>query len=141
MNDDKLAQLSMHLREFDWLKCDVNPNVAFDSLNDKMLSLYNSICHSRQKKSNIFGQKRKPWLTHYILTSVKHKNKLYRQLLEKKTSECKTVYTKYTNILTATIRKSENLYYTQLFEKYSDNTRGTWRDINSILKTTRRIKI
>ena len=36
MNDDNLAELSMQL-VCDWLKCDnVNPNVAFDSLNDTL---------------------------------------------------------------------------------------------------------
>ena len=50
VNDDKLAELSTHLRECNWSKCDnVNP-VAFDSLNDKLLSLYNSTCPEKKKK-------------------------------------------------------------------------------------------
>ena len=49
VNDDKLAELSMQLRECDWSKCDnVNPNVAFDALNDKLLSLYNSTCPEKK---------------------------------------------------------------------------------------------
>ena len=104
-------------------------------------SLYNSMSRKDQNKTKKIWDERKPWLTHCIITSVKHKNKPYRTFLEKKASECKTAYTKYTNILTATIWKSEKLCYTQSFEKYSGNSRETWRHINSILQTTRGIKI
>ena len=55
MNDDKLAELCMQLRECDWSKCDnVNPNVAFDSLNDKLLSLYNSTCPEKTHTQNVW---------------------------------------------------------------------------------------
>ena len=54
MNDAKLAELFAHLRECDWSKCDnVNPNVAFDSINDKLLSLYN--VQKIPKKIKFFG--------------------------------------------------------------------------------------
>ena len=59
VNDDKLAELSMQLGECDWSKCDVNPNVAFDSLNDKLFSLYNSVCPEKTKKSKVLRDKRK----------------------------------------------------------------------------------
>ena len=58
----------------------------------------------------------------------------------KKSPETKSEYTKYKNILKSTIRKSERLYYAQQFELSINNTRATWRLINSILQTARGIK-
>ena len=54
--------------------------------------------------------------------------------------ETKSQYTKYKNILTSTIRKSERLYYAQQFALNVNNTRATWRLVNSILQTTPGIK-
>ena len=59
----------------------------------------------------IFGDKEKLWLSHCLLKLVKTQNKLYRKFLEKNSSKTKSEYTKYKNILTSTIRKSERLYY------------------------------
>ena len=141
IDNDKLKQLSTKLSDCDWSDCDNNdPDIAFESVNDKILELYNYYLPMKTIKVKIFGDKEKPWLSHCILKSVKTKNKLYRKFLEKKSPETKSEYIKFKNILTSTIRKSERLYYAQQFELKMNNTRATWNLINSIIQTTRGIK-
>ena len=55
VNNDKLAELSIQLRKCDWSECDnVNPIIAVDSLNDKLLSLYSSTCPEKTHKNQNF---------------------------------------------------------------------------------------
>ena len=141
IDNDKLIQLSTKLSECNWSDCgNKDPNIAFESVNTNISELYNNYLPMKTIKVKIFGDKEKSWLSHCMLKSVKIKNKLNRKFVKTKSPETKSEYTKYKNILTSTIRKSERLYYAQQFELNMNNTRATSSLINSILQTTRGIK-
>ena len=130
--------LSTKLSESDLSDCGNNePNIAFESVNTNISELYNNYLLMKTVKVKIFGDNEKPWLSHCILKSGKTQNKLYRKFLEKKRPETKSEYIKYRNILTSTKRNSERLYYAQQYQLNMNNTRATWKLIDSIFQTTR----
>jgi len=81
-------------------------NSAFDKFNTTFQTLYNESFPTTVKKLKLYYNKYKPWITQGILKSVRHKNKLYKSYLKKKTAESKLIYVKYKNKLTNLIRHS-----------------------------------
>ena len=82
---------------------------------DKIESLFNL---SFPLLSKQISSKRlnNPWLSPAILTSIKHKNHLFK--LSKSSLISRSYYNRYRNRLTALIRHSKRIYFKSTFDKY-----------------------
>ena len=76
----------------------------------------------------------KPWLTRSLLKSIKRKNILYKQSLQKPSTDRELKYKKYKNKLTQSLRLAKRLYYeTKLEESKKSNMKSTWRILNEVI--------
>ncbi len=73
---------------------------------------------------------KKPWITHGIKASCKHKSKLFKLMCQGKVS--KEQYNTYRNKLTSIIRLSKIKYYSSVFDNNPKNSKIAWKVINEI---------
>ena len=88
---------------------------------------------------NKYKHKNSLWITNGILRSSKYRDNLHKQIkLTNPTSvdySIKKINLKtYNCILKRSIRAAKLIYYEQLFNKYKNDTRKTWKTINEILQ-------
>ena len=74
----------------------------------------------------------KPWITRGILTSIKHKQKLYISHFIKGDTGRQNVYKKYANKLTKIKFISKQMYYQEELNKSKNNAFKTWSVIKSL---------
>ena len=86
------------------------------------------------------GLKNRPWITSGILTSMKKRDKLYKDLtLEKdpiRRTEISLSYKQHRNEIVNLIRISKNDYYKNYFEEHRTNMKKTWDGIRSVKYTS-----
>ena len=105
LNNRTLEQLCVNLETKSW-NCVYNadPDTAYDSLISELLE---SICSTIPVKTvRCRAEEQNPWLTKGILTSIKQKNKFYKQYIKNPSIINKIKYNTYRNKLTHLIRKS-----------------------------------
>ena len=82
----------------------------------------------------------KPWMTKGILTSLRNKNKLYKNIFKCNTERNKIIkenqYKNYRNILNRTMKTAKQLYWKNNFESNKNNMKATWKSINMIIAKT-----
>ena len=83
------------------------------------------------KKWRRFSQK--PWLTRGIITSIKHKQKLYCTYFLTGNAFEKQFFKKYANKLTRVKKLSKKMYYTEYIHKHNTNPKKVWQIINSLI--------
>src|SRR5688572_4677741 len=62
-----------------------------------------------------------PWMTRGLLTSTRKKEKLYIKYVKNPTAHNKAIFTNYRNKYKLVRQKTEQLYYTNEFIKYSND--------------------
>ena len=100
-----LAELAT--QSWDHILDETNVNIAYEVFIDGFTKLYNVHFPSYQISKSKKKKKRHPWITNGILTSIKHKNKLYRKFLRDRTDYNKHIFSQYRNKLTHIIRISK----------------------------------
>ena len=82
-------------------------------------------------------QNAKPWITNEILKLIKAKDRTYHKIVKEPDSiiknELNIRYKQQKNEITKLIRKSKKIYYTNYFEKNSNNIKKLWAGINQII--------
>ena len=76
----------------------------------------------------------KPWLTKGVLTSVKHKQKLYKSHFLSRDPDKVREYKFYANALNRIKNKAKNDYYCQRFKFYQNGLKNTWKLIGTLVK-------
>ena len=78
----------------------------------------------------------KPWITKGILTSIKQRDKIQKEMIKAKNSETKqlklSLYKKYHNIVDL-LKKSKECHYRKYFEDNKRNCKAVWNGINKII--------
>ena len=77
----------------------------------------------------------KPWITHGILKSIKHKQKLYSTHFIKGNEIQKQFYKKDSNVLIKLKFVAKKLFYHNTFESSKNDTYKTWNTIKSLIST------
>ena len=82
----------------------------------------------------------RPWLSNGLITSIKNKNKMFKNLKLGFVDEQN--YKAYKNKLVNLLKIAKKRYYVNLFNNYKSNTKKLWHAINSLTKNkTRHAKI
>ena len=77
--------------------------------------------------------KHKPYITKGILTSIRHKNKLFKKYLEHNTAINEINYKRFRNKTVNLIRKSEENYHRTLILDNNNNNRKLWKCFGKML--------
>ena len=83
------------------------------------------------RKWRRFSQK--PWPTKGIITSIKHKQKLYRTYFLTGNAFEKQFFKKYSNKLTSVKKLSKKMYYTEYISKHNSNPKKVWQIIKLLI--------
>ena len=104
---------------------------------DKILTLMSSLTNFyfplKRLSRKQFKISKKPWITPAILTSIKHKNKLYDKFLKNRSSDLLNNYKKYRNKLTHIKELAKRYYFENLFRN-TKNLSDAWKHINQLLR-------
>ena len=109
---------------------DEDINLTTNKFLNTMNRLYNR-CFPIKSKFISLKRLYSPWLTTGLLTSIKHKNKLYK--LVKCNLYSKLYYTRYRNKLSYLIKIAKKNHFSFLFNKHRLDTKSTWKCINNII--------
>ena len=81
----------------------------------------------------------KPWITRGIKTSIKKRDKLYKQMIKAKNKQHKLIkhesYKKYRNKIIELIRQSKQTYYQRYFEQNKKDSKTIWQGIHEIISS------
>lgn len=115
---------------------DANKN--YKILTDILTESYNRHCPLRNVKFDKRKHKNSEWITDAIMNSIKQRNKLYKNL--KNTEKDDPRYTNldeqlknFNKILKRSINLAKKHYYSNLFSKFQNDIKKTWRNINILL--------
>ena len=75
----------------------------------------------------------KPWLSKEILTSIRYRNKLYRQCLNEQKPSLWEKYKKYRNKVTRMKEQAKKIHFQNVISKNKQNTAKLWKTINDLL--------
>ena len=98
---------------------------TYHALTDKYMPL-----RKLSRKERKFHQK--PWYTKGIKISVITRDKLHRKSLRTKRITDVKKYKKYRNLLSRIIKISKDFYDAEIIEKYEDDKRRVWQQINKM---------
>ena len=145
MNNASLIDFKNYLHNADILnKIDTCSNIdeKYDCLQNIIKEGLNTYLPIKTCRFNKYKHKRCPWITSGIIHSVKHRDKLYRQL--KATPEidssfnAKSINLKtYNQILKKSIRIAKRSYYQNCFTKFKNDSKNTWNTIKDIINKTK----
>ena len=121
---------------FNGFTVDKRPNA--NVLCDEFIDIFNRTLHKHAPLRKLTKRERKlkekPWITKCILTSIKNKNKLYKDSLKIKTDESIRIYKKYKNELTHIKELSKKQYYREQTNIAQQSSELIWKTINDIVQ-------
>ena len=129
-NDDNMKMFTQLNINTDWndvLVCD-EPQKAYTKL---IIDNYNQAFTLKRHKS---GYKNKlPWLTSSLRTSIKNKNRLFRNFRKHPSQENESLYKLYRNKLLSLLRKTERNYLNRLINDNKTNLKKKWSILKEII--------
>lgn len=139
INGKTLKQLCECLETRTWINVyeATDPDIAYNCL---IRGISESIEHTIPERIIIKGVKNdhNPWLTKGILTSIKHKNKLYKLYIKNPSIKNKDKYHRYRNKLTNIIRNSKRNYYSEQITSAQGDSKRTWSILNKVLNRNKK---
>jgi exonuclease III len=102
-------------------------SVFYEIYNEAFDSSFPLVKLSRKRAKD------KKWITEGLKISIKHKHKLFNNLILKPNPTNKTTYSNYRNILTDCIRKAEENYYKNLINSEKQSLHTLWNIFGSII--------
>ena len=121
-----------------------NPNIGFENF---MLIINNLLDKHAPFKEQVKRKEKlrfKPWITKGILTSIKQRNKIYKEMIKAKISQIKqlkfSLYKRYRNIIVDLLKNCKESHYRKYFEDNKKNCKAVWNGINEIIYSKPKIK-
>ena len=118
-------------------------NITANSFNEHFNQMMNAILavinqhaplqNATRKQKRLF---QKPYITG-LITSIKHKQRLYRTHFLKGNSSERQFYKKYANKLTRLKNLSKKMYYKEALNVNKSNSKELWKIINSVILNKR----
>ena len=128
-----------------------DPNKNYNTLINKIIELKDKHFLTKYVKFNKHKHKKHKWITNGIIKSIKHRDKLSLSL--KRTNRNNPKYNTmkqnlktYNGVLKKSIRAAKTEHYFEVFEKYKNDLKLTWKNINELIskrskKEIRQIKV
>ena len=146
-SDKAYNSLAMYLKSTDILsKLDhditVDPSHNYSIISECISSACDKHLPIRKVKFHKHKHKHSEWITNGIVRSIKYRDSLYKKVkcLSPDSDEfnvLKLNLKTYNCILKKSIRHAKNSYFHNVFERYKNDTRNTWKTINSILNSSK----
>ena len=135
ITEAKIECFKERLLEVDWshVHQQNDVNEAFNYFLEIFIRLYNETFPQKRILQNLKNDT-KPWMTKSIINACAKKNMLYRQFLRNRCPQSENKYKRYKNRLTSILRVSEKMHYSKLLEQNVNNSKGTWKILNNVLK-------
>ena len=121
-----------------------NPNIGFENF----MLIINNLLDKHAPFKEQANRKEKlrflPWITKGILTSIKERDKIYKDMIKAKNLQTKelkfSLYKKYRNIIVDLLKKSKESHYRKFFEDNKKNCKAVWNGINEIIYSKSKVK-
>ena len=113
-------------------------NDTFSTVLDKHAPLRNMTSRKEMKLNS------KPWFTKGLLTSIKTKNKLFRNYVKNNNQENKMNYKRYLNKLTHIKNLAKCMYYEKQIKENHQDSSKTWKIMKEIInyqQSSRKFKL
>ena len=131
-----LSRVQDGLRNVDWsiLEDDRDVNTQTDFFLKKLTTLLDAHCPEKEFEVSYKTLRREPWMTKGLMNSMKRSKELYKQSLQKNTTneDIRDQYKNYRNIFSKLKRFAKINYYNSKCEEYRNNTSKLWKVINNI---------
>ena len=136
----------IELCELDWSFVTENNDInlsfeIFMRFINRILDKHTPIKTVKKRENKIIS---KPWITRGIKTSMKKRDKLYKQMVKAKNKQQKLIkhesYKKYRNKIIELIRQSKQIYYQHHFEQNKKDSKTIWQGIHEITSSTKNKK-
>ena len=132
-------------KDFDH-SADSDPSANYDAFISKVIKIKNDFIPTKIVKFNKHRHKKEDWITSGIIKSITFRDKL--RLKKTKTNIhspeyetiCQNIQT-YNKLIKNSIRLSKINHYTELFSKYKDDIKNTWKHISSLITKSSRKEI
>ena len=92
-------------------------------------------------KSAVKVKQKQPWISQAIITSINHKNNLYKRFLRNPSTTNEHNFKCFRNRLTTIIRVAKRTHYARKLDANKNNIKNTWREISDILGKNRKVDI
>ena len=132
-------------KDFDH-SADSDPSSNYDAFISKVIEIKNDFIPTKIVKFNKHRHKKEDWITSGIIKSITFRDKL--RLKKTKTNIhspdyeiiCQNIQT-YNKIIKNSIRLSKINHHTEVFTKYKDDIKNTWKHISSLITKSSRKEI
>ena len=136
MDQRSINKIKSDLTKIIWTKI-LSPltcEKAFDCFYGSLMQSLDK--HCLKKSVTKMGSKSvQPWITKGLKRCISKKRNLYNQFLKQRSNtNLRKKYIEYRNCLQRVLRKSKNLYYSNLCATYKNNTRRLWGIKNEVVK-------
>ena len=108
---------------------DVSANT--NNFCNNLFDIYSQCCPIKENEIS-FRRLRKPWISDAIMVSLNSKHELFRQYKNGIVSF--DHYNSFKNNFTTTLRHTRNNYFQRKFTECSNNSRDTWKTLNSLIR-------
>ena len=86
--------------------------------------------------------KDKPWITNGIKVSIRHRNRLFKKYIEKRTDANELSWKRYRNKVNDCIKAAETHYYQTLLTKHNNHCQNLWKIFGKLIKKNKhKVKI
>ena len=136
ISKENLESLAADLASTDWSKicesCDVES--SYNLFHEIFIDLYNKHLPIQSRKHVKRQRSKKPWVSAELLKLIEKKNFCYKNYINSPHERHKfEKYKKLRNDVTAKLRRAKRHYYFQKFDVIKNNSKDTWKLINTVL--------
>ena len=120
------------LKSVNWsVSTQKDPNLGFENFMLIIKNLLDKHAPFKEQAKRKEKSRLKPWITKGILTSIKQRDKIYKEMIKAKNSQTKqlklSLYKKYCNIIVDLLKKSKQSHYRKYFEDNKRNCKAVWK--------------
>ena len=122
-----------------------NPNQSFNDYSITLNTLVDKYMPLRKVTLKEIKQQYKPWIKKEMLSSIRKREKFYKQFIKAKDKVIKEEYHKkykeLRNQILNQCRHSKKVYFQKLFLENAKNVKNTWKGIKSIININGKSKL
>ena len=119
-----------------------DPNINYNVFKDLLDRCISTHLPFKTVKYNKHKHKLRPWITSGIIQSIKNRDKMYYQLKQLNPNSIEYESRKrnlntYNTILKKSIRNTKFSYFNNMFTKYKNDSKTSWKLINSLINSSK----